>query len=131
MTFIRQWKRRREIELWIANSGASIKRTATLELMDQDGNVRSKVSQELNIRSGKSRHRMTIPLGGLANEDDERFLWYRLRYSIGDSTGIVSLTELVRDVFELRVVASNYIQTGKNFSRQGVARNARDNESGK
>nr|MBA2347806.1 hypothetical protein [Solirubrobacterales bacterium] len=41
--------------------------------------------------------------------------WYRLRYRIGGTAGIVSLSQLLRDLFELRIIASGNVISGTTY----------------
>ena len=99
----------------IENDGEKLETKLGLELLDQGGEVRASQEKALKIKRGKKRYRVEMPLGGLLKTVDNEFVWYRLRYSIGESRGILSLSELIKDVFEVRVAAAHFVKTGQNY----------------
>jgi len=104
-----------EFLLQIENEGDKIDTKLKLELLDQSGKVRASLEKELRIKRGKKRYRVEMPLGGLLKTVDNGFLWYRVRYSLGESRGILSLSELVKDIFEVRVAAAHFVKAGQNY----------------
>jgi hypothetical protein len=101
-----------EISLAVENSEKEFSANSTLELLDEEDKVRANVSQILKIKNGRGNYKLTMPLSNLMRTAEHKIVWYRLRYRIGDLQGIISLSELVKNDFELRVTASEYIFSG-------------------
>lgn len=101
-----------EIFLVVENSRPMFSADFKLELLDETDKIRAAVSQNLKIKNGKENYKLTMPLGDLMKTAEEEIGWYRLRYRIGDVQGIISLSEIVRNDFELRVAAGEYIFSG-------------------
>ena len=92
-----------------------------LELLDIKNNIRSKTSENRKIKSGKQIYKIGLPLFDLMETAQNEIAWYRLRYRISDvngerqTEGIVSLSEIMKDVFDLRVAASESVFAGMNY----------------
>ncbi|HRJ89995.1 MAG TPA: MG2 domain-containing protein [Pyrinomonadaceae bacterium] len=85
---------------------------AQLELLDVADTVKASVAKQLTLLRGKNTFEFPLTLGRLVKESNDELTWLRLRYSIGDVRGIVSLSQLIRDLFELRVIAADNILSG-------------------
>lgn len=115
------FERQAEISLAIANNNRSFNRKISIELIDEKGLTRAKESQNLKIKKGEKSYKIFLPLENLSSSSNKNVIWYRLKYSIsGDdgkvlSTGIISISELVRDIFELRASASREVSSGQNY----------------
>lgn len=87
-----------------------------LELVDEQNKIRSQTAQSLNLKKGKNLYQFSLPLNDLPKTiDNDSLVWYRLRYLVGNSAGIVSISELLRDDFHLRVAASEVFRAGMNY----------------
>ena len=86
-----------------------------LELLDADGNIRASIEPQFKVKRNKKEYKFAMPLGGLFKLKGNELLWYRLRYKIEDNTGIVSISELVKEVFEIRIAASQFITAGQDY----------------
>ncbi|MCB1025628.1 MAG: hypothetical protein KDB79_14625, partial [Acidobacteria bacterium] len=117
-----------DFRLVIDNPNANFRTAMILELLDENGNVRSSHTKELKITRGKKTYGFSIPLGGLTKEVDGNFLWYRLRYSFGGASGIISLSELIKEKFELSVLSSRLIHSGENLRVRVLAVNTENGE---
>jgi hypothetical protein len=106
-------ERSAEVSLMIDAKTARPDAAIELAILDPHGNLRTEVKQSLKIFAGKKRYKMQIPLGDLMKTASDEIAWYRLRYRVGDSGGIVSLTELMRDNFDLRAAAFERIVPGE------------------
>ena len=86
-----------------------------LELLDPDGNVKASVASVIHLKSGKRAYRLSIPIGDLLKTAGEDIAWYRLRYRLADVAGFISLSELIKDDFELRAAAFERVVPGQNL----------------
>lgn len=87
----------------------------SLELIDGEDKVRGSVAQVCQLKRGKNLCKVVIPVGDLVKEEDDNVFWMRLRYTIGETHGIVSLSELFKDAFELRASIPRSFSPGTNF----------------
>lgn len=92
-----------EILLVVENPKQTFDGKISLELLDVQNVVRAKITQNEKIESGKKSYKITMPLGNLMEKSEDNLAWFRLRYRIGETNGIVSLSQIIRDIFELRV----------------------------
>lgn len=83
-----------------------------LELLDAESKVRASVSQNVSIREGKSSYDLVMPIGDLLKTAEAEIAWFRLRYRVGNATGIISVSQIIRDIFELRIIASDQLLSG-------------------
>gem|GEM_PF-1232759 len=97
----------------------------TLSLLDPRDEVRAEGSSDASLRPGKNS--LTIPIklpySRMPEAERKQFPWYRLRYRVAPEggasveaaaavEGIVSLSEVTPDLFELRVVTSRRTRAG-------------------
>jgi uncharacterized protein YfaS (alpha-2-macroglobulin family) len=110
-----------EVSLAVKNPSAqSFAAKVVCELLDTDDTVRAGSEREEWIRPGGASLRIALApsLTGDNEESLEKFLWYRLRYRItplrtasapvGPIEGVISLSEITPDFFDLRVSAPYY-----------------------
>src|SRR4029079_635527 len=83
-----------DVSLAIENRFGRAERTIELSILDPDGNSRARASATMRLASGKHQYKLAVPLGDLMKKASDQIAWYRLRYRVGDSVGIVSLSEL-------------------------------------
>ncbi|HEX8495225.1 MAG TPA: MG2 domain-containing protein [Pyrinomonadaceae bacterium] len=107
--------------------GHEFRARVRLEVLDTLGEVRASLESDETIKRGASTLRFSLPLqlAGLDKQERKRALWYRLRYrispeqparaSVGPIEGIVSLSEITPDFFELRVTAPSYAREGVRY----------------
>ncbi len=97
-----------------------------LELLDPENHVRANTGHYETIKTGSNT--VTVPLPLKLKEDKERskMLWYRLRYRVSSfaseaaitpSEGLISLSEITPDIFDLRLIVS-----GVSFPRSALSR---------
>ena len=105
-------------------SGRAERARVTFELLDPKDKIVSRFSADAALKRGESRVEGTLALpdfsrGGAARRE---LLWYRVRYrvapeprssSFNEQAGVVSLSEIARDLFELRVAASSRVHEGQ------------------
>ncbi len=99
------------VNLSAHNRGRAGEVPATVELVDTSGTVVAATKQNVNLSRGKQRLEFALPSEGLVS-DDEDLVWHRLRYRIGTAWGTISLSQMIDDVFELRVSASSEVMSG-------------------
>jgi hypothetical protein len=93
-----------------------------LELLDPRGNLRASAERDETLKRGQAEVVIPLPLKlDMENQSDRNeLLWYRLRYRITPASGaeanategIVSLSEITLDIFDLRVVAPPVTRAG-------------------
>lgn len=112
-----------EIEFVLESRGRAQTAKILLEIVSPDDTVRTKTEREVELKKGTNR--LTLPLELTeANLSGGDLLWHRLRYQIlplkenGQTvSGVVSLSEITPDLFEVRVAAADDSMEG---SRYGV-----------
>src|ERR1043166_4654878 len=94
-----------------------------LELLDPRDKVRASASSDVQVRRGANTFAvpLELPYSGLTESEQKEFPWYRLRYRVAPATdaggvaaleGVVSLSEAMPDLFELRVVSPRKARGG-------------------
>jgi hypothetical protein len=113
--------------LVIENSlGREIAARVRVELIDPEGRVRASNEREEIIKQGTAALFIPLPFQFSDFKDAKQndFLWYRLRYLVTpkDSSsaaervaGIISLSGITPDIFEVRVTASEYAREGASY----------------
>ncbi|HEY0386444.1 MAG TPA: MG2 domain-containing protein, partial [Pyrinomonadaceae bacterium] len=114
-------------------TGGELKARVLLEVLDPQGALcASSLTDEL-LRRGSSALLISLPLklAGLNAEERKAVLWYRLRYRITteqsardealSAEGIVSLSEITPDLFELRVAAAERAREGMHYHARARA----------
>jgi len=112
-----------EIALALENSTANqLPARIELEWLDPQDQVVGRAERGASIAPGSGNVSIALPLVVDSKHADET-LWYRLRYRVAPEaasgksfapvTGIISLSEITPDIFELRVIASEYPFAGK------------------
>jgi hypothetical protein len=84
-----------------------------LSIVDADNTERASSTQAVKLDLGRRKYRFQVPLGNLMKDTGDEIAWYRLRYRVGDIEGIASLSELMRDDFDLRAAAFERIVPGQ------------------
>jgi A-macroglobulin TED domain/Alpha-2-macroglobulin family/Carboxypeptidase regulatory-like domain/MG2 domain/A-macroglobulin receptor binding domain/Macroglobulin domain MG3/Alpha-2-macroglobulin bait region domain len=104
-----------DLRLVIDNRNQSFDDKISLELFDTKDILRQSLSSPQKIKSGKETYQISFPLGDLMKTDENNIAWFRLKYRIGDTRGIVSLSQILKDVFEIRVIATEYLFSGMTY----------------
>lgn len=102
-----------EISLAIESKARSHDTRIELTLLDPNGDVRPALSQTARISAGKRNYKFQIPLGGIAENSRNELVWWRVAYHVGNVRGIVSVSELLGDDFDLRAAAFQRIIPGE------------------
>jgi hypothetical protein len=104
-----------DILLVIENPKQTFDGGIELELLDTENKIRAKSFQNAKIENGKKSYNLTLPINDLMKKNENEIVWFRLRYRIGEARGIISLSEILRDIFELRVIASENLLSGMTY----------------
>ncbi|MEO6050749.1 MAG: MG2 domain-containing protein, partial [Pyrinomonadaceae bacterium] len=101
----------------VVTSDTDISRvSSSIELLDTAGAVRSRSSPVIPvIRGGKQALAFELPLANALDSPTDDIAWYRLRYKIGDSSGTISMSQLITDLFELRIIATEHLLSGMTY----------------
>ncbi len=118
-----------DVLLVIENGEAKFNGTISLEILDTEGVVKAAISSPQVIKSGKESYKFSLPLGDLLEKNQADISWFRLRYQIGETRGIVSLSQIVKDIFEIRVIASENLLTGMTYRTRIRAINPFNNQA--
>jgi uncharacterized protein YfaS (alpha-2-macroglobulin family) len=118
-----------KISLAVENSaGTSVPAHITLELLDPHDKVVARTQRRETLKRGVNVVAAFLPLSNFARpgggNNTGQLLWYRLRYAIAPvaapeaeatpvAAGIISLSEITPDLFELRVSAASKITGGQ------------------
>jgi hypothetical protein len=106
-----------EVALAVENSlGAVVDQKIHIELIDPENRIRANADQVRSIGRGSQTLRFMLPydISELPEKDRRQLLWYRLHYRLtttqtpftASAEGIVSLSEITPDFFEVRVAAT-------------------------
>ncbi|HEX8845621.1 MAG TPA: MG2 domain-containing protein [Pyrinomonadaceae bacterium] len=106
--------------LVVENSlGRRLEAHVQVELLDPQGSVRASAGEDVTITEGAAQLFVSLPFrpSDLKAAERQQLLWYRLRYSITprnssnraeQTEGIISLSVIAPDIFEVRVISSSY-----------------------
>jgi hypothetical protein len=106
--------------------GRKIEASVRVELIDPQGRVRASVEREEMIKEGAATLFLPLPFqfSKLTETERKEFLWYRLRYRImpkdssdaaSKTEGIISLSAITPDLFEVHVASSAYAREGARY----------------
>jgi len=104
-----------DVSIVLENQNKTFDGRIELELLDAENKIRAQAAQNVRIRNGKEIYKLTMPLGDLLQTLEDEIAWFRLHYKIADKEGFISLSELLKDIFELRVAAAENIFSGTNY----------------
>lgn len=93
-----------------------VKNAATrLELLDAGGVVRLSGGGSRDLAKGNQTLEFRLPLAELSRSQNEDLVWYRLRYRVADTNGIVSVSQIAKELFELRIIAASNVMSGMGY----------------
>ncbi|HEU4766513.1 MAG TPA: hypothetical protein VFS77_04040, partial [Pyrinomonadaceae bacterium] len=115
-----------EVSLEVENpSLAAVNANVQIELLDPTNKSVAKVNQVHAIARGSQALKLSLPFAFPGSDDRERnrILLYRLHYRLtpqdspGEALadGIISLSEMAPDIFELRVSATGMVREGNGY----------------
>ena len=113
------------VNLALENSFRSFQAEIKLEILDAKDLVLAKSETVKNLKSGKQNlpFRFEFP----QKPDAEDILWHRLRYSVSQenssvsTSGIIALSEIMPELFELRISAPEKVFAGMKFTSHILA----------
>src|ERR1051325_554918 len=112
-----------EVLLAVENSsGQVLNARVEVALIDPVNHPTSQTTGVQSIRAGSQLLKLSLPvsISSFKAEDRRQLLWYRLRYRISEegspgntiTEGILSLSEIAADLFEIRVATAEVIREG-------------------
>jgi hypothetical protein len=104
-----------EVSVVIQNQDKTQTVMARVELIDTNGIVRAAVARHLDVLSGKRPYEFQLSFAGADDAPLNDLAWYRVRYQIGRSAGIMSMSQLISDLFELRVIGTDDLLSGMKY----------------
>lgn len=115
-----------EVLLAVENLSGEIQNTRVhVEILDPRNRIASDVTQTQAIERGNQTLALSLPIyvSKLKEKDRSQLLWYRLRYRLSSEAspkdtiaeGIVSLSEITPDLFEVRVATSELAREGGRY----------------
>lgn len=104
-----------DFSLAIENQKAAFNSYVSLEILDAESVVRASVSSPQTIKSGKEIYKVSLPFGDLLEKNQADISWFRLRYKIGENRGVISLSQIIKDIFEVRVIAADNLVAGMTY----------------
>jgi hypothetical protein len=104
-----------DVSIVLENQNVTFDGVIELELLDAENKIRARAAQNAQIINGKETYKTKMPLGDLLKTAEDEIAWFRLHYKIGAAEGFISLSELLKDIFELRVAAAENIFSGTNY----------------
>ncbi|REJ76011.1 MAG: hypothetical protein DWQ47_10330 [Acidobacteria bacterium] len=104
-----------EFTLAYKNFGNEFDTRLTVDLLDADGRVSATTNRYVRVRKGRKQISVLLPLTEISQEEREDLMWYRIRYRLGSAHGIASLSQLIKDFFEISVASPDTIKPGQTF----------------
>lgn len=107
------------------NVGKPLDAKVRVELLDPNGSIKASGAPPVTITTGSQKVPINLPLSISTMKWGERsrLLWYRIRYLIEPDPasgvaavgGILSLSQITPEVFELRISGSQYARPGMRY----------------
>lgn len=115
-----------EVLLAVENpSTVAVNTIVQLELLDPQNKIIAQTTQPRSIAGGNQKLSLSLPFTFPSSNERQRnpALWYRLHYKISPQEspaeilagGIVSLSEMTQDIFELHVAAAQVVREGNRY----------------
>jgi hypothetical protein len=118
-----------DVSLVVENPNKTSTEKIVLELLDQKDVAQSQVTVSQQFKQGRETYKFNLPLNNLLEKNQSGIIWFRLRYRIGETRGTISLSEVVKDIFEIRVTASDFLFSGMVYRTRIHAANPLKSES--
>jgi hypothetical protein len=114
------------VSLGVENAGPQpVRAHVEIELVDPGGQSRGKAARDQEFPVGASQVKLEVPLPNVKSGDLDSVFWYRLRYNINASaspgasvepmTGILSISEIAPEMFELHLAYPSIAKLGANL----------------
>ncbi|HRA39479.1 MAG TPA: MG2 domain-containing protein [Pyrinomonadaceae bacterium] len=90
--------------------------TSSVELIDPAGTVRARASKfVVTDLGGKQSLSFEMAVTDILSSVKDDIAWYRLHYTVGQASGIISMSQMIDELFELRIIASDNLLTGMSY----------------
>lgn len=90
--------------------------TSSVELIDPAGTVRARASKfVVTDLGGKQSLSFEMAVADILSSVKDDIAWYRLNYTVGQASGIISMSQMIDELFELRIIASDNLLTGMSY----------------
>lgn len=101
----------------VVHSGSDLRGVpVSVKLLDPQGLVEAESNTTIPLlREGTQTVDLSLSTSFLAEYENEDLAWYRLQYRVGAASGIISMSQLVKDLFELRVIATDNLLSGMSY----------------
>jgi hypothetical protein len=100
------------VSIVLDNPARSFDGKIQLELLDAESEIVGSISQNVRIREGKGSYDLVMPIGDLLETAEDEIAWFRLRYRVGNAAGIISVSQIIKDIFEFKIIASDQLLSG-------------------
>ncbi len=113
------------VNILLENSFRAFQAEIKLEILDASDSVLTKSETVKNLKSGKQN--LPFRLDFSQKPDAEDLLWHRLRYSVSQenspvsTSGIISLSEIMPELFDLQISAPEKVFAGMKFTSHILA----------
>jgi len=105
--------------------GKTVQAAIQVDLLDPHSVVIAAANITREVEAGKQKLSVELPLNlrQLKSQEQERLLWYRLRYrmtpdpllSLEPTSGVISLSEITPDLFEIRIASSTLVREAMRY----------------
>ncbi|MCU0238316.1 MAG: MG2 domain-containing protein, partial [Pyrinomonadaceae bacterium] len=112
-----------DVNLTVDNQNKNSAQKISLELIANNGILQSQTVVSQQIKQGKDVYKLQLPIENLSENDKKNIVWFRLKYQIGDSRGTISLSQIVQNIFEIRVISSDLLLAGMTYRNRIYATN--------
>jgi hypothetical protein len=100
----------------MVDSPSNMSAAAKVELLTSTDRVMTESpASVVALKKGKRAAEFRIPIDIILESDNDDIAWYRVRYQIGDSRGIISMSQLMPELFELRITAGSGLVAGMKY----------------
>jgi hypothetical protein len=89
--------------------------SVALEILDPEGTVKASSDSKVTLNAGAREYKFAILTNGFVENVRSKLPWYRLRYRVGTASGTLSMSEIMRDDFELRAYVAQRPYPGEEF----------------
>ncbi len=86
-----------------------------VELLDQESRIVANAASETRLKRGKHAYTFSFASDEIVNKAGDNLAWYRMRYSVAGTSGIVSISRFLADDFQMRVAAAERVVPGDTY----------------
>ncbi|MBX3243758.1 MAG: carboxypeptidase regulatory-like domain-containing protein [Acidobacteria bacterium] len=85
-----------------------------VDLLTIYGDVAASASVNRTLKNGRQTVEIIFPID-LSKTQNEDLAWYRIRYRVGDASGIISVSQIASELFEMRIIATENVFAGMTY----------------